>query len=130
MLRAERRGMVHVTQAGAFGHGAQGDEHQIILADGDLNFVAAKIGDDALHHHMALRFAEAQIGDLSVHLKHHAALIEPFVQRADHRIELVVGRPHDAFEPVEAGDHVGEADEIAFELDSAVPGLEGEGGAP
>ena len=45
------------------------------------------------------------------------------------RIILIVDRAHDPLQAVEAADQVSKANEIAFELDRAMPGLESKGRA-
>jgi hypothetical protein len=52
------------------------------------------------------------------------------VKRTHHRIVLVVYSAHNAGKRIEAGNHVSETHQIAFEFDCAMPGLKGEGGTP
>ena len=79
---------------------------------------------------LPLGLREPQIGHPRVQLEYNAAFFQPPAQRPDHRVVLVIGRPHDADQAVEAPDHVGEAHQIAFKLHSAMPGLKCECGAP
>ena len=99
-------------------------------AERDLARFSVALKIDARRPRLAGLLAQAEIRDPRVQRETHAARVKPFVQRPDHGIVLVVDRPHDAFETVEARDHMGEAHEIALEFDRAVPGLKGEGRAP
>ena len=49
---------------------------------------------------------------------------------ADHRIVLVVHGAHNAGKRIESGNHVGEAHQIAFELNCAMPRLKRKGSTP
>jgi hypothetical protein len=59
-----------------------------------------------------LLIALPQIGDLRLHFELHTTLVEPLMQRPDHRVVLIVDGPHDPFEAVEARNHVGEPHQI------------------
>ena len=79
---------------------------------------------------MILFIVESEIGNARLQHEVHAAFFEPFPERPHHRIVLVVDGSHDAGKRVEAGDHVSEAYQITFKLDSAMPGLKSECSAP
>ena len=75
-------------------------------------------------------FEENKVRNCCLEHEVHTAFFEPLMKWADHRIVLVVHGAHNAGKRIESGNHVGEAHEIAFELNCAMPGLKRKGSTP
>ena len=73
---------------------------------------------------------EVDVDDLRRVLEDDAALLGPSHDRADDGVVLVVLRAPHARQRVDARQLLHEAQDVALELDRAVPVLEGEGGPP
>jgi hypothetical protein len=82
--------------------------------------------DDAFYSLAVSLLRKDKIGNAGVQLESYPALLKPFLERTDHGVVLVEDRAHDPLEMVESGDHVRKPQQIASELDGAMPGLERE----
>ena len=117
----------HCAKARAFGHRAQRYQDDVVLADGDFG---AALADNRFDHILGPARSQRQIGDAGVIGEVHPVRGQPFFQRADHRVILVIHRAHDPLQPAKARDHVDKSHQITFELRRAVPRLKGKGGTP
>ena len=73
---------------------------------------------------------KAEIGDAGIHFKNNPVIYKPFLQGAHHGVVLIINGAQYAFEAIKARNHMGKAYEITFELNGAMPRLEGESCAP
>ena len=127
-----RRGgsLGHRTEARCVGHRAILEEHQIVLTDCDGLGLAGPPEFDRPDGQLAAFGLQVEVGDGAATLKIHAAVLQPGLKRADHRVVLIVDRALDAGERFDAAELLDEAVQVALELDGAVPGLERKGRGP